>query len=418
MAWWQQLKESRRQAGKQRHNSWERLNKHMRRNFLPYNYDRTLYNKLQNLRQGNRSVEEYATDFFNYAARVPAAESETQMIARFIGGLRPQLQNALQQFKPLSVSEVHQRAAAMEVQLRASWTSNSSRPRSQQTSFSEVQTTNKIDGQTTQADTSITNNTIDTSTSSRPARTNALRCFTCGKRGHIQTACPKQTRRGLVIQDADDTSPLFDESESDHEDTEDVIHGDTGVCLVLRRSCLQPQPSQESWLRSNLFRTCTIQGKICKLIIDSGSCSNVIAQEAVCKLGFKTTPHPAPYKLAWLNSDTDLFVSRQSLVAFSIGTYKEEVLCDVAPMDACHLLLGRPWQYDRDTLIRDVRTHIDLRLGIGQSLCFHRTSILKPPLPAWMIKTRSNKINRPNLSSHYLKQHWRQNLTRPPPCFP
>jgi hypothetical protein len=40
-------------------------------------------------------------------------------------------------------------------------------------------------------------------------------------------------------------------------------------------------------------------------------------------------------------------VTRQVLVALSIGKYEDEVLCDVVPMHACHLLLGRPWQYDR-----------------------------------------------------------------------
>jgi hypothetical protein len=25
-------------------------------------------------------------------------------------------------------------------------------------------------------------------------------------------------------------------------------------------------------------------------------------------------------------------------------------VCDVVPMDACHILLGRPWQYDRKTV--------------------------------------------------------------------
>jgi hypothetical protein len=35
------------------------------------------------------------------------------------------------------------------------------------------------------------------------------------------------------------------------------------------------------------------------------------------------------------------------LVALSIGKYEDEVLCDVVPMHACHLLLGRPWQYDQ-----------------------------------------------------------------------
>ena len=35
------------------------------------------------------------------------------------------------------------------------------------------------------------------------------------------------------------------------------------------------------------------------------------------------------------------------LISFSIGKYKDEVLCDVAPMYAGHILLGRPWQFDR-----------------------------------------------------------------------
>ena len=29
-----------------------------------------------------------------------------------------------------------------------------------------------------------------------------------------------------------------------------------------------------------------------------------------------------------------------------IGKYNDKVLCDVVEMDAFHLLLGRPWQYD------------------------------------------------------------------------
>ena len=35
------------------------------------------------------------------------------------------------------------------------------------------------------------------------------------------------------------------------------------------------------------------------------------------------------------------------LVKFKIGSYQDEVLCDVIPMDICHMLLGRPWQFDR-----------------------------------------------------------------------
>ena len=35
------------------------------------------------------------------------------------------------------------------------------------------------------------------------------------------------------------------------------------------------------------------------------------------------------------------------LISFSIGRYKDEVLRDVVPMEASHLLLGRTWLFDR-----------------------------------------------------------------------
>jgi hypothetical protein len=35
-------------------------------------------------------------------------------------------------------------------------------------------------------------------------------------------------------------------------------------------------------------------------------------------------------------------------VHFSIGMYSNYVDCDVVPMEACSLLLGRPWEYDTD----------------------------------------------------------------------
>ena len=45
----------------------------------------------------------------------------------------------------------------------------------------------------------------------------------------------------------------------------------------------------------------------------------------------------------------EVTVSKRALVSISIGsTYKDDVVCDVVPMDTCHLLLGRPWEYERN----------------------------------------------------------------------
>ena len=67
----------------------------------------------------------------------------------------------------------------------------------------------------------------------------------------------------------------------------------------------------------------------------------------VDKLGLPTTLHHKPYKLQWLNDSGEVRVTKQVLVAFRISKYEDEVVCDVVPMQAGHLLLGRPWQFDR-----------------------------------------------------------------------
>ena len=83
------------------------------------------------------------------------------------------------------------------------------------------------------------------------------------------------------------------------------------------------------------------------MIIDGGSCTNVTSTTLVEKLRMPTSKHPRPYKLQWLNDSGEVRVNKQVLISFSIRKYEDEVLCDVVPMQVGHLLLGRPWQFDR-----------------------------------------------------------------------
>lgn len=43
-------------------------------------------------------------------------------------------------------------------------------------------------------------------------------------------------------------------------------------------------------------------------------------------------------------------VNEQAVVKFQIGGYKDKVVCDIFLMDCCHLLLGRPCQFDRHAI--------------------------------------------------------------------
>jgi hypothetical protein len=83
------------------------------------------------------------------------------------------------------------------------------------------------------------------------------------------------------------------------------------------------------------------------MIVDSGSCTNVASVTLVRKLGLNTIKHERPYQLQLLNECGVVWVNRQVMIFFSVGKYKDEVLCDVVPMHTTHLLLGRSWQFDR-----------------------------------------------------------------------
>jgi hypothetical protein len=55
--------------------------------------------------------------------------------------------------------------------------------------------------------------------------------------------------------------------------------------------------------------------------------------------------------MQWLNDCGALCVSHIVTVPFSVMKYNDHVECDVVPMQACQLRLGRPWLYDCDVQI-------------------------------------------------------------------
>ena len=135
--------------------------------------------------------------------------------------------------------------------------------------------------------------------------------------------------------------PTFDSSGSAQSVEE---HGDSRPMLIGNREFFTLKcQDKEKWLRQNIFQTtCIVGGKEWRMIINLDSYENVILEKTLTKLNLKTEPHQTLYKLTWT-------VSKHCLISLSISSiYKDKTWRDFVAMDFCHLLLGTPWQYDRN----------------------------------------------------------------------
>jgi hypothetical protein len=93
-----------------------------------------------------------------------------------------------------------------------------------------------------------------------------------------------------------------------------------------------------------------IKDRRARVIIDGRSCNNLVSADLVKNLGLTMRPHKNPYHIQWLNDSGRAKVTQTARVHFSLGPYSDFVDCDVVPMQACSLLLGRPWEYDNNAI--------------------------------------------------------------------
>ncbi|XP_074278615.1 uncharacterized protein LOC141602208 [Silene latifolia] len=340
--WYDNLKHQRLKEGKDPLRSWSKLKKKMLAKFVTKDYTQDLFIKLSNLKQKEKTVEAYLREFEQLTLQCEINEKPEQRIARFLEGLDKNIAAEVRMQPLWSYDDVVN--LSLRVEKMGKTKPVATRPKPVFRPYSSV----KIN---------------DPPKINPPLSRDKIKCFQCQGFGHFRKDCPSARtltaievaeweREGLVEYEEDEALVL-EEVESEKETSPDqiVAHPDTGHSLFLWRVMHSQQAPLEADQRSMIFRSrCTVQGRVCNLIIDGGSCTNVASTTMVSKLGLPTQEHPNPYKLRWLSKDSGVRVDKQCIISFSIGKmYKDEVLCDVVPMDACHLLLGRPWEYDRNT---------------------------------------------------------------------
>lgn len=135
--------------------------------------------------------------------------------------------------------------------------------------------------------------------------------------------------------------------------------------------------------------------------MDSGSCENVVLKSLDKALQLDTHKHPNLYKIGWIKRGAETSVTE--LIHIFIHwkkNYLDTITCDVVEMDACHILLSRPWQFDK---------HV-VHNGRANTYSFqwhHKKLVLIPSKP------HTPFISNPNQSKHSLKP----NFQLPPNTF-
>ncbi|GJZ01305.1 gag-pol polyprotein [Tanacetum coccineum] len=336
--WWANTCTKRERLGKTKVKAWPKMKKLMKQKFLPSYYIQASFSQLHHLKQNQRPAEEYSREFEYLLMKCDLPEDDPQTLVRYLGGLDTRVANIVELYPYSSLDDLTLLAHKVDNQQRSKGKFEAGRTFTKNTAQTKTIPTNKTP--------TIPDN------SSTPTRV-PRRCFRCQGLGHIASECPNKKMITLAEYEGVDASfavdATLDSVVDDGSVIEEVVGPDEGACLVVRRTLSNAPDHSGNLQREAIFHTrCTIAQKVCTVIIDGGSCTNVASQTLVSKLNLTTQPHPSPYVIQWLNQGKGIRVSHRILLSLSIGrSYADEIWCDVIPMDACHVLLGRPWLFDR-----------------------------------------------------------------------
>jgi hypothetical protein len=116
--WWDELQADRHCQGKQKIKSWDRMIAKMKAKFIPRDYQISLFRRMQNLRQKLMSVKEYTEEFYKLNIRAGHCESNDKKVARYMNGLRYEIQDEMSMETIRTVEDAYQMALKVEEKLR------------------------------------------------------------------------------------------------------------------------------------------------------------------------------------------------------------------------------------------------------------------------------------------------------------
>ncbi|XP_073107019.1 uncharacterized protein [Elaeis guineensis] len=272
-------------------------------------------------------VEDYVKEFEMLMMRCDLREPQGQTIARFLGGLNKKIADTVQLQSYVFFDDMIKLAVKVERQHKRdankpNKTTNSSflSPWSvPKTVLKQVE-----NGDSNKQVTDAAKEKVKVENSQPLRRSQDIKYFKYLGYGHIASECPnklvmfiRESQKEIESED----EVILEEVEKDY-----VEFADEGELLIIHRN-LNLQIQVDDKQHENIFHTrCTIHDKVYGVISDGGSCTNMASTTLVKKLNLMTIKHLRPYKSQWLTDDSDVKVTKQIVVPFSIGkSYKDEI---------------------------------------------------------------------------------------------
>ncbi|XP_074288672.1 uncharacterized protein LOC141613826 [Silene latifolia] len=259
--WYENMKRQRKKDRKPKIETWEKLKKHLTKRFLPRDYEQDNYLKLTSLSQESSSVSDYINEFEKMSIVCDLEEKQELRTARFIRGLNTNLAQRVEIQHYDNFDDACRLALKFEKQDKSKKSYTRDYAKNSST-YSKSRLPHLV------------------------ARNHDMRIL----------KIKEKARWWKLRRHAFESGPIDVEDESGGEEVHEV----------------EPYSDEEKG------------ALICTLIIDSGSCTNVIAKDVVAKLKLPTKNHPKPYKLHWLDGNNGVMVKKQALISLQLGPKSEE----------------------------------------------------------------------------------------------
>jgi len=276
VVWWDKLVLSRRRDRERPVETWREMKALMRKRFVPSHYYKDLYQKLQRLMEDSKCVEDYYKEMKMTMVRVDVNEDIEATIARFLNGLNKEIAHVMELQHYVELEDMVHMAIKVERQLKQKGISKYN------TGFGSSYKPSWKKEEKGIPKEPAKNKTSEGLKGKGKAETQSFRnrdikCFKCLGSGHISSQCPNKrvmVLRDNIVESESEGDKSMAETEESYDEVEYAVEGKALVSRRVLNSQVKEDDMEQQ--RENIFHTrCLINNKVCNMIIDGGSCTNV-----------------------------------------------------------------------------------------------------------------------------------------------